>query len=577
MPEPDGKHACVMPRSRGCSRRALVRRFFVAVLLGILVALSPYGVHHENPDNPVVVNIVKSEAHADMYTQALPYLQALADAAGMSVNDFMLTVGIGVGATSGINIFKESASYGADETVTGLHKLTSTLSWPDWDSLSDSKKAKYGNNEDIYTAAQFNSLLGCVGLGDGRDTYYTSGGGNLDTGDSSIAENLGDIGREWAEGAVLDASRVYQSFSSDGLLYNGGAQGTNYGMSYSYNYEVEGLRLVFRTVSANWSLTQNGVTYAITPTNWWLGARNFKYNSSTIGDIALRYGGPDTPNGVVEINSYRESQTEFLIDKVGEKSGGATAWLFPYNNTMYLNSTGGGFGKFNTDDTTASKGAYPFLNRNYEFGYIINGVEISDEDMPSTPNNTMPGTPDEVSEPGTDYQPDGVGAIEMNPDTTYQDITGTPTTPPYEPPSPEDRPQNPYNPSDPENPSYQSGTPEWKQETSENMMPLLNVRLDRLFPFCLVYDLQLLWGRFNGIVLRDGSLAGQTMESFTQLVIPIDIVAPVLGIDIHTTFELDLTPLHDLLLITKPFVFILLVVMLLTSIIAFWKRILTGG
>lgn len=166
----------------------------------------------------------------------------------------------------------------------------------------------------------------------------------------------------------------------------------------------------------------------------------------------------------------------------------------------------------------------------------------------STPDSTTP----------TYYPSDGV-----TPDTTWNEFTEEPS---YVPPGPGERPQNPYNPPSSDNPEYQSGTPEWKNETSENMLPLMNIRFDKLFPFSMLYDIPKVANKVR-------SVTGTQINNGVYNRVSIPIWNPVNSSDM---LNLELSDLYSLLVMVRPFMQILLAAFLLFTAIAFWRNILTG-
>lgn len=159
----------------------------------------------------------------------------------------------------------------------------------------------------------------------------------------------------------------------------------------------------------------------------------------------------------------------------------------------------------------------------------------------------------------------------LKPGTTWEELT---TKPVYIPPGPDERPENPYNPPNSENPGYQSGTPEWKQETSENLAPALNIEFNKLFPFCMIYDLKMFWDKLKGIVGSnpDGGLSAQARNQYELVTIP---GIPFPGLQQGITF--DLQPVATVLHYVRPAVFWFLIVCVVMSVVHFWRSILTGA
>lgn len=563
-----GTTAAAMPPSGGCRRllRPCAAHALVLAFAAVILCCVPYGAHLEcNPGNPFGVRIAKSEAEAlQVYNpQALPFLQACASAAGMSVKDYMLTCGIVIGGFTGLNIFGEDVSYGADQTTNVVAKLVSTAEWPAWEELTAEQQQSYGGNSDNYYAQQFNALAGCLGLADSRNVYYSSGGGDLDSDGVSIAERIGEVGEKYATGAILHTSELYNLLTHPEQLFNNSGY-NNFGLRVTKTVNID--EASFRFMIANPNLPGYQYRYPIDGTNWF----NFKQHvNMSPGDYTWVFVGVwTTPLPKIELT--------------------AGYGMFNYENVSSSNqwegmNTGGNMER-HASSGNRFRGYYDpandYLNECWGGGWTVGGTDIDTDDV--NYDQQMPGTPTGLYGPGgvdNEKDPPGIGSKNMGPTTTYPDITGEPREgedPPYVPPTPSERPENPYNPTDPENPGYQSGTPEWKETTTENLTPLLNVRLDKLFPFCLLYDLNTLWGKVQGLMQQNG-LTGQDYEDYLHIRFPIEIVSSDLGIYINEEIEFDLTPVHDLLLMTKTAVFVLLIFMTLLSLIRFWQRILTGG
>lgn len=541
---------------RGIVAGSAVRALVVAIL-AFIMALVPLSLDYSPATS--IVKVQKSEAQAINVPTAIPkakeFLELCAGAAGMSVNDFQLTVGIGIAGTTGVNIFSDSVTYNADQTVQTINKLVTTLEWPDYDDLSDSQKTSWGSEEN-YNAAQFNAVLGCVGLAESRDVFYASGG-DLDEGSVSIAQRIADLGNRWATGAILEASDVYAVFTNNtGLTYDGTAG--SFGMSMTYNVIVDDLpAVVFKEANVDWTARGNNVR----PETWWVGDANYNKDRYGPGVIGFRGSQSTTVLGDVVLN-YRGG-TSYNVVTIAGNSGGASPWVYRRDGNLDSNSASGGYGYIDF--------ASSFVNRNYMYDYYVNGTKIEfgsvnpEQAMNETPEGTYAG----------ETQPEGIGTDNISPETIYPDIVGTPTedvTPPYVPPTPDERPQNPYNPSYPDNPANQSGTTEWKADTTENLEPAFNIRFDKLFPFCLIYDLDAFWKKFKSVML-DSGLGEQAVKDYTTLVIP-----GMQGVEgLQDGMSFDLTPLQDLGFAVKPFMFWLLLIFLIMGVVDFWQRILTGA
>lgn len=566
-----GTTAAVMPPSGGCRRllHPCAAHALVLIALAVVLCSVPYGVHFGSvPGNDYGVHVVKSEADALTGARALEYLTKVSNAADLTVSEYVITSGICIGALTGYCIFDSEVSYSADQTTSVLNKLATTAEWPAWSNASEDAKTYYGTEEN-YKAAQFNSLLGCVGLAESRDTFYASGG-DLDEGADSIAGRVGEIGKEFLGGGAVKLADLYLTFNQPKMIFGQyGNQSPGFGIVIQPGYiEHDGCIVNYR---------QSWFSYVASD-----GYANNVMNScvnQVLSNVLIQYAHP-TDQGTRTL-----SKSSVIVEVDGVQYYEGQIGLPSRIQSVQYNTEQSTFrwaGYYTGSSFYVCNGTHA-INTLYSAGYQWwDGTPVEFNDLQygqaeDTPENLI-NDPGEV--PDQNLPNSGnVGTDKVNPSSGYNqyfinqpggDDPGgdTPTTP---------RPENPYNPSDPDNPAYQSGTPEWKQETTENLMPLLNVHLDRLFPFCLLYDLNSLWGKVQGLMQQTGGLSGQDYEDYLHISFPIEMVSPDLGIYIDEQIEFDLTPLHDLLLMTKTAVFVLLIFMTLLSLIRFWQRILTGG
>lgn len=196
-------------------------------------------------------------------------------------------------------------------------------------------------------------------------------------------------------------------------------------------------------------------------------------------------------------------------------------------------------------------------------------------EKPTSYEQQMEGTPENLVL--GENEPEGIGTENLGPDTTYDEITGEPTT---TPPEPVTRPENPFNPPVTEGgEGIGSDTPEWREETTANMQPLLELPLEQLFPFCVVYDLRLLWQKFSSMYMVAGEggeneLSTQASNRYEVIHVPFDL--SMLGVG-DMSFDIDLEPVATLLRMTSFYVYLLLMFSIVMSVIDFWTGILTGG
>lgn len=539
-------------------RRSYGARFvctFVITVIAVCAALVPVSVDAGSAGCPAApgVNVHRSYAQAAVAPNAIPraleYLQKAATSSGMSVNDFMLTVGIGVAGTTGVNIFQQGAYYG-DQATSTLNKLVTTAEWPSWSELSEAQQESWGSS-DNYHAAQFNSALGAVGLAESRNTYYASGG-DFDEGTESLLSRIGAIGNKWAGGAIIAASDIYSIWNNPASITYDGTEG-QFGIQYNYVVTIDDVEVIFRESNVNYSVRWSGDDYiTVTPNTWIVCDPNYQ---NAYYSFRTTYG--TTPLGPVHLTKKEYNGWFWSIDKIGNLSTGSTGFIYKTETQLKGGVSSGSF----------NFGARPpkFLNKNYVYGYQFGSTTVDFDGM--NPDQVIPDTPAGTTD--GDTRPEGIGSDKLEPGTTYPDITGTPTeddTPPYVPPTPDERPDNPYNPPNNENPGYQSGTPEWKNETSENMLPLMNIQFDKLFPFSMLYDIPKLANKVR-------TVTGTQINDGVYNRVNIPIWNPVNQSDM---LVLELNDLYALLVMIRPFMQILLAAFLLFTAIAFWRNILTG-
>lgn len=169
--------------------------------------------------------------------------------------------------------------------------------------------------------------------------------------------------------------------------------------------------------------------------------------------------------------------------------------------------------------------------------------------MNGTPDEILEGIPEEVN--SFKYPDEGI-----TPDVNYYDFASEEEpTPDPEPVIP--RPENPYNPED------ETGSPEWREETEQNIMPLTKIEYDKLFPFSMVASLPKLTSKMNVLQPDEGV--------YSSIVLPVPD-----GNGESAELRLDMTPVHDLLLMVRPLLQVFLVFGLVFALVMFWKSILTG-
>lgn len=541
----DALCASAVPRPARASALAAA-----AAIAAVVLALVPLSVG-VSPAALPYVQMSEAKALTAYNANAYAFLQKCAEAAGLSINDYMLTCGIVIAGSTGLNIIDGDVSYGADQATQGLTKLVSTAEWPSWDDLTDEQQQSYGTS-DVYTAHQFNALAGCFGLSDSRDVYYSSGGGDIDGDASTIASRIGELGEKWSTGAILQASDVYSVLTNPNNLVNKSGY-NNFGLRLTKTVTVDSAS--YRFMRANPGLSGYMGSYPINGQSWFNYKTDVKIDSSTYQWVFV--GVWTSPLRQIEITSG------YGLRNYDNKN----------SSNQWQGLTVAGKMEDHASSGNTYRGQYDpekdWLNEDWGGGWVVNGTDLDTDEF--NYEQQLPDTPTGLyGKDGIDdsKEPEGIGTKRLYPGITYPDITGTPRDgddPPYVPPTPSERPENPYNPPDAEKPQYQSGTPEWKQETTENVTPLININFDKLFPFSMLYDVPMLFDKVQSVTGSD--ISGGVYNSVS---IPVPIGRE------SEDMRLDLTLVHDFLGMTKPFFQILLVALLLFALIEFWRGILTG-
>ena len=186
-----------------------------------LVALTlPVRLDFNTLDKRVELKANEAEAVVPVAGAAAAFLAEIAAASGLTVGEFVATIaGItAVGTGMGIAI-DEGINYGNDASV-NLGNLIDAADYPAWDSLTSEQQEAWGSKE-YYDSAKFNSLLDAFDLGDARERFYSSSGGNIDytSSETSRLEQLGRIGQNWINNGSNTVNDILSSFSVGGQQY----------------------------------------------------------------------------------------------------------------------------------------------------------------------------------------------------------------------------------------------------------------------------------------------------------------------------------------------------------------------
>ncbi len=178
------------------------------------------------------LNINGNTAHANpVVAPALEFLSECAAATGLSSSQFVATVaGVSTVATGtawakdqGINL---GASLGHN-----LDALLEAADYPDYNTLDTETQEAWGSKQN-YDAAKLNSLMDAFDLGDARERFYSSGGGNFEwqDGEREGLQRLQRIGSNWLLGAANNVSDILASLNSETYMnvYEGYLGVSNY-------------------------------------------------------------------------------------------------------------------------------------------------------------------------------------------------------------------------------------------------------------------------------------------------------------------------------------------------------------
>lgn len=552
-------------------RGALLSLF--AGALAVVAALVPVCVDF-SPANSMV-NVHRCEAHAtDAQLLATRCLEKMSDVAGLSVGDFVATCSGVIAVSSGMIIATDAGIQLGKSASYNLGNLIDAADYPDYDLLSDEEKSSYGSREN-YDAAKFNSLMTAFGLGDYVSGFYNSGGGNFDgtAEQNSLLEHIGAIGQTWINRGSVTLENVKSAFVSKASVQNWAGAGKT-------NVNANGVDGWPDTIPRDFEIGDGDLfVYSKTTT---YTCNIYKLTSFPVYWLNFIY----LYNGTYYLRTMAFSKSPFGFnytfgrDANPPSSISYSASSYTYNGNTYYqwtNST-----RSNQSQSNVSSDAPIYCNMpvmpvltddsdynaqvaeddsNTAIPLILFGADVSTVAVP-----TISDYPDDSTQLPDDlptYMPnDGV-----QPSNTWNYYITQPEAPYV-------RPENPYNPVDDENPQYQSGTPEWQQETTENLQPALNIEFNKLFPFCMIYDLRMFWDKLKAIAGtgNDGGLSEQARSRYELITVP--------GIDfpgLRNGITFDLEPVATILHYIRPAIFWFLIVSVVMSVINFWRSILTGG
>lgn len=524
-----------------------VSRFAVLFFVSLLLACVPLDVRPVfSTDAPFTLeafknsgraHISRNTAQADTVDEYNSFIDEMAEQAGMSSSDYIAVITGVNNISTGISFVKNGGLIGLSQqagvTVSGnLSSLVDAADYPDWNTLTNEQRESWGTRE-AYEASKFNSLMDAYGLGDARDRFYESGGGNFEWQQDEIdkLQAIGRIGQNWARGAANSVRDLFGLY--DDRAYLGkwlGNQTMNYDAGSDSNWPSGLPGNIQYTVGNVFKFTNsiffNGRYYVTNPevycfvTTHVSGYNVYRFNMFSLTPAKLSYtDNPSTANPNENFNEVTlNNKTFYKLESGSNMASNFTTQLPTYDNT----------------NLTLQQWNYVY------YSILFGDFYFENTDIPQYPEGNL----EKENPTGNIFFP--VGGIGVS--TPFPSYTTQPTTP---------RPENDYNPDN------QTETPEWKNETSENLGQLQGIEFDKLFPFSLLYDLRALFEKVQGTFEDDGL-------AYNVIDVPIDY-----GVDSDTA-ELDLTWLHDLAILVRPFFQILLGTSLLAFTIWLWRNILTG-
>lgn len=507
---------------------------------------------------------------ADEAAKSQSLMQALAEAGGVSVHDFTLAMAKAVAVVTAYSPLSQDAEFGGD----GRIEFRPTSKWRGWTQLTDDERSAWGS-EDAYTSAQAVSLMYAYGVGHSVEEYYGTDGGTLDDLLTSKAESIGAWSRAWASGATVAVADIVDAVTDRLSLFNYQVYGASQATVYEF---TNGAKAAFW---AGGTIYKDGDVTSSTRCDYgsWLYG-NFNYNKydslpvygsspayyycprdNSFGDVTLRLG---TNTNLVQIGASNWngnlSYYNFWADNSVTRPGGnISVAMVTWKVSAVIDANYNGYYLLNA----LYNGSYKFVDGE---GNEI-GVWANDKWTSSGEGAEMVGSdglmPDGVVAPD-EYPAENVKGGGLAPDGSWRDLFRDGSVqPPVVPPEPK---PNQYNPAtNPEQPNVpQTRTVEWREETTGNILQLPSLDLSGLFPFSLVYDVQRLYERVQTeVVVPDGD--------YSEIVLPVNWAV---GHSDELVLKLD--DVETLGGMVRPVLQLLLAVMLVMSLVLFWRAILTG-
>lgn len=184
------------------------------LIVSVALSLLPVGFQRDDASGSIVPLEVKQAHAVPVAVPGAAFIAECAAAAGISAGDLVATVvGISTVSTGMAFGYDQGVKMGSDLT-SNLNNLIEAADYPPYDTLSEQDQQSWGSKEN-YDAAKFNSLLDAFGIGEDRDSFYSSGGANFEFSENvkDRLEQLGRIGSNWANGAANTVNDLLASLS----------------------------------------------------------------------------------------------------------------------------------------------------------------------------------------------------------------------------------------------------------------------------------------------------------------------------------------------------------------------------
>ena len=192
--------------------RSKILACFLALSLVLLT--TPVSLNFDTHNKSIEIQPNQAHAVLPIGAAAAAFLADIAAASGLTVSELVTTV-VGMTAVStGMGIAREAGiNYGNAASV-NLGNLIDAADYPAWDTLSEEQQESWGSKEN-YDSAKFNSLLDAFDLGDARDRFYSSDGGNVDYTSDELTrlEQLGSIGQNWIKNGSNTVQNIIDSMN----------------------------------------------------------------------------------------------------------------------------------------------------------------------------------------------------------------------------------------------------------------------------------------------------------------------------------------------------------------------------